>query len=145
MDLAGEFERQYYGDVMLFAMEQLCAAGYPSTVPARARIAATVAATEASLRARYRARQARIADQVDALERFLEADGRWWHAWPGLGAALADFRRFVANMRRNFAQDAPAWRLIESDDHRGARLAAIVAAIDAYPGDRLVWRAALRP
>lgn len=143
VDLSGEFERQYYGDVMLFAMERLCESGYPGSEPGEAAVAEAVAATEAAMRERYRARQVRTAGQVEALDRYFGDPGQWWHGDQGLAAACDEFRHFIADMRRNFAADAPAWRAIESADHRRARLAAIAAAIRSYRDDRAAWQAAL--
>lgn len=143
VDLGGEFERQYFGDVMLFAMEGLTAAGFPSRVPEAAAVAAAVAETDAAMLERYRARQAATAAAMDRLEALFEAPGQWWHGQSGLAGARAELRRFVANLRANFAADAPAWRRLAADGHRAVRRAAIAAAIARYPADRSAWRTAL--
>ena len=44
VDLSGEFERQFFGDVMLFTVIELIAQGYPDQLPARAVIRALVLA-----------------------------------------------------------------------------------------------------
>ncbi|MDD3529439.1 MAG: hypothetical protein PHS77_06140 [Gallionellaceae bacterium] len=142
VDLAGEFERQYFGDVMLFTIERLTAAGFPGRAP-EAAVATAVAATDADMLARYRARQAATAVAIDRLEALFEAPGQWWHDAAGLAGAHVEVRRFIANLRANFAADAPAWRRVAADDQRAARRAAIAAAIAAYPADRTAWHAAL--
>ncbi|TCJ13504.1 hypothetical protein EZJ19_10120 [Parasulfuritortus cantonensis] len=143
VDLSGEFERQYFGDVMLFSMETLCAAGYPGAEPTAVAIAATVAATEAAMRGRYRERQASIAAQVEDLAALFEAPERWWHGTPGLAAARAGVGEFIANLRANFGTGAPAWHRIEDAGVRQAQLDAIAAAIGRYGADRAAWQAAL--
>ena len=142
VDLSGEFERQYFGDVMLFTMEKLTGQGFPATPPNPARIAATVEAVEVGMRESYRTKQTRTAAKIERLAALFDAPGHWWGADEQQAEAGAAFRRFIADMRRNFAADAPAWRLIEAN--RAGRLAAIRAAIAGYRTDRAAWRAALK-
>ena len=42
IDLSGEYERQFYGDVMLFSIEDLIEQGFPHQVPGQRRIAEAV-------------------------------------------------------------------------------------------------------
>ena len=51
VDLSGEFERQFYGDVMLFTVIELVARGYPEHQPSSEEILAQVLATETRMRA----------------------------------------------------------------------------------------------
>jgi hypothetical protein len=141
IDLSGEFERQYFGDVMLFTMERLAGQGFPGVQPDAAELVAVIASVEAELAARYRAKLARTAATIEqAAERAGDPAG-WWQQEAGLAGARADFDRFIANLRRNFAVDGPAWRLVEVN--RAGRLAAIGAAIGRYRDDRAAWRALL--
>lgn len=144
VDLSGEFERQYFGDVMLFAVEKLTGQGYPGARPGSEAIAAAVDATEADLHAKYLAKHERVGAGIVRLEALFAGPGRWWLEDARLAEAGVAFRRFIDNMRGNFAMDAPAWRLIDSAAHRGERKAAIRAAIEHYQDDRVAWRAALR-
>ena len=63
---------------------------------------------------------------------------------PATARARQDVSRFIANLRGNFAADAPAWQLIDSPAHRAARRAAIVAAILGYGDERALWRQIVR-
>jgi hypothetical protein len=143
VDLSGEFERQFYGDVMLFAVERLAGQGFPHECPDPVGLAATVAAVEAELRERYRARQAETSARIERLAARFGNPAAWWQQAVGLAGARADCERFIANLRDNFSEAAPAWRLIDSEAHRAERLAAIVAAIAGYGDDRAAWRAVL--
>ena len=144
VDLSGEFERQYFGDVMLFGIERLTGQGFPSAPLARDRVEASVAEVETQLRDRYRARQADTAARLDRLEALFEAPANWWHARAGLAGACSDFRRFFANLRANFAADAPVWRQLGYPSHRDRRLAAMTDAIARYRDDQSVWRQVMR-
>jgi hypothetical protein len=143
VDLSGEFERQYFGDVMLFAMEALADRGYPESRPTEESISGTVDAVESSMRQRYRAKQVEVADKIERTDALFQTAGRWWLADDRLVAARKDFSCFLDNMRGNFAASAPGWRLIDSGTHVAARKAAISAAIVGYRNDRAAWRAGL--
>lgn len=139
VDLAGEFERQYFGDVMLFAVERLTARGYP-LVPVDGRaIAQAVEETESDLQVRYRAKQAEVCERLERLEAAFSGPDRWWQTEPGLADARAAFRLFITNLRENFGEGARAWQLIGSAAHRAARKTAIAAAIARYPDERAAW------
>ncbi|MDD4882106.1 MAG: hypothetical protein PHX10_11070 [Gallionellaceae bacterium] len=143
VDLSGEFERQYFGDVMLFAMVRLTEQGYPASQPDAEAIAAVVDATEAEMRGRYSAKHGQIVARIDRLDALFSDPARWWQRDARLAEACHAWRRFIANMRDNFAEDSRAWQLIEASANRVARKAAIGAAIGRYRADRAAWRAAL--
>ena len=144
VDLSGEFERQYFGDVMLFAMERLTGQGYPGAVPARPAIAATVAAVEAELQAKYLAKRDQVAGKIARLDALFGDPARWWQHRPELTGARAAFRCFIDNMQANFAAAAPAWLRIGAAGHRQARREAISEAIAGYPDDCVAWQRALK-
>ncbi|MFA5082751.1 MAG: hypothetical protein WC474_09420 [Hydrogenophilaceae bacterium] len=141
VDLSGEFERQYFGDVMLFAMARLTEQGYPASQPSPDAIAAVVDATEAEMRSRYAAKHGQIASRIARLDALFSDRARWWQRDARLAGACHAWRRFIANMQDNFADGSRAWQLIDSA--AAARKAAIGAAIGRYRDDRAAWRAAL--
>jgi hypothetical protein len=142
VDLSGEFERQYHGDVMLFSVERLTHEGYPARTPERARIAATVGAVEADMRLRYQERQTATAARIEALAQGFEAamrDSRLVDEHAPVDA----FRRFIADLRHNFGPESPAMRGLDDPARRDTRLGAIVDAIAAYGDTRAAWLQAL--
>ena len=141
VDLTGEFERQYFGDVMLFTVIELVAHGYPDQLLARADIQAQVLATEATMRAHYAAVRQRVLTRLDALEAFLSESGHWWHHDTQTGTL---FERFCGSLHANFGKDARAWQQIDDEAHRYARCMAIVDALVAYRLDRQSWERVLQ-
>jgi len=170
VDLSGEFERQYFGDVMLFTMERLtvgcaprtatsdaavveCA---PRTEPQTVRIAhptipsfqrneidALVAEVETGLHEMYAAKHREIADKIDRLRALFNAPEHWWQQDVQLADARALFENFIDNMQNNFGDDSRAWQIINDATHRGQRLSAIADAISRYPTDRDTWHSVL--
>lgn len=137
VDLSGEFERQYFGDVMLFSMERL-AGGEASTEG----IGAVVDEVEAQMHARYDKKHSAVVQKIADLRTLYQEPQHWWHGAAELTQARGNFEQFIANMQHNFGDDARAWQLINDDAHRQTRKAAIVAAIADYPAQRRAWRAA---
>jgi hypothetical protein len=169
VDLSGEFERQYFGDVMLFSMERLAVAPAvrgahpsegdsivgcaprtniephvpPSTLPDKEAIAHIVDEVEAQMHERYGTKHRAVVEKMAALHALYTAPGQWWHHGTALAEARGHFERFIANMQHNFGDGSRAWQLINDDAHRQARKNAIITAIADYPVQRRAWHAAL--
>ena len=143
IDLSDEMERQFFGDVMLFSIERLSAAGYPACPLDRRQIADTLDAVHAELSHKYQARRAQISARLDELRAVLHEPARWWNRTPGLDGTLNEFAAFVENIQHNFASQSsgpglrdvlrvwPVWRERQLD------------AIERLPADRRAWRRAL--
>ena len=143
VDLSGEFERQFFGDVMLFTVIDLVEQGYPGKLLLSADIRAQVMATENRMREQYMEMQQRVMTRLDDLEALLSDDGRWWNNDQYAGSRTR-FGQFTAALRANFGTDARAWQLIDDEAHREARRAAIVDALSSYRLDRQSWEQALQ-
>ena len=140
VDLSGEFERQYFGDVMLFSIERLSEQGFPGMALTGDVIAGVVEEIEAAMHVRYRAKQAQTASRVDTLATLFDSPDRWWQQETLSDKARADLRRFIDSMRHNFAADSPVWQRVGSEAHRQRRKAEICAAVAQYQDDRDAWR-----
>lgn len=138
IDMSGEFERQFYGDTMLFSIEKLAAADLIRRL-ASADFLAVLDAMRAELLEKYNTRQRAILERLDVIETLLNDPARWWHDRP----AAAAFRDFCANVRRNFGAASSGHAHI-NDPARWARWRAdLAAAIARYPAERTAWETAL--
>lgn len=143
VDLSGEFERQFFGDVMLFSIERLTGAGYPGRLPDASEIDATLESVEAEMTRRYRDKQAEISKRIDAAQALVTAPEQWWNRGPGHGQARSHLERFLSNLRNNFGEEAKGHRCLRDFDHRSSRLREIRDAIVAYGDDRQAWEAVM--
>jgi hypothetical protein len=143
VELAGEFERQYFGDVMLFTVIDLVAQGYPEKLPALDEIRARVVSTEIRIRAQYAETRESVLTRLDELDVFISAPEYWWNK-PNHAEIRALFEQFAASMHTNFGQDARAWQLVNDDAHRESRLTVIVNALASCRDDRQAWERVLR-
>jgi hypothetical protein len=143
VDLSGEFERQFFGDVMLFTVIDLVEAGYPGKLPTPGEIHAQVLATETRMRTHYAETQQRVLMRLDELEALLSAPGHWWES-EKYAEIRALFEQFTKTLRANFGDDARSWQLIDSETHRETRRTAIVDALLSYRLDVQSWERVLQ-
>lgn len=143
IDLSGEFERQFYGDVMLFSIEKLCSMGFPVKTIGRSLIAATIAETDADLLQQYNDKHLIILNKLKALRNLFSRPENCWNRLPELAEACANFSAFMDNMEHNFGEQSDAYKLINSGENRLERLAGMIDSIASYKKDRETWAAIL--
>jgi len=143
VDLSGEFERQFFGDVMLFTVIELVKQGYPDDMPVAAEVRKCVSMTESKLRAQYAENQTRMLACLTELEVFLSAPGHWWRSGKQHEQTCALLDHFAASLRANYVGDARPYQLIDDAAHRSERRQAIVEALLAYNDDRECWERVL--
>ena len=144
VDLTGEFERQFFGDVMLFTVIDLVKRGYPEQLPAADDIRAQVMATEAGMRAHYAETRQRALMRLDELEDFFSGSDHWWDTDDRSAEMRALFEQFTTTLRANFGSDSRTWQLLEDEVHCEMRRAAIVDALLSYRDDRQSWERVLQ-
>lgn len=143
IDLCGEFERQFHGDVMLFSMQKLIAQGYPGTALDTSEIEATLRAMQVEIREKYRDKQTAILDRLTRLNTLLQDPAQWWQGRADLAAARANFASFSANIEHNFGLASPCYRRIDDATRWQDWRAHQVAALVGFSGNRQAWSAAL--
>ncbi|MCW8888689.1 MAG: hypothetical protein OQK25_06470 [Gammaproteobacteria bacterium] len=146
IDLSGEFERQFFGDVMLFTMELLTAEGYPhQTIPADD-IRAHVEQIEANMHHKYLTKQNQIIKNIALFRTIFSDPQQWWNSADNSTLTIEaklNFKTFIDNIEHNFGDDAAAYKLIGSAANREKRLNEIVDAISQYSQDRIHWKSTL--
>jgi len=143
IDLSGEFERQFYGDVTLFSIERLTAAGFPQApLPADA-VAATMAAVRTEMLDKYNGKRRAIGEKLGVLDSMLHDPANWWNRSADHAAAVDNFKAFVGNVAYNFGPGAAWCERINSAAHWETWRAGLLDAVARYPADRLAWAEAL--
>ncbi len=139
VDLSDEFERQFFGDLMLFSTEELVKQADVKQPFAQEVIATIIARKEAELLALYRQKHVAIVAKNRQLHDLVFNAGHWWLRSPDLAVALRQVQAFIDNIARNFGEHAPAWRQIQSAEHRAQRKRQIVEALMNYRAERRAW------
>ncbi len=143
VDLSGEFERQFFGDVMLFSMEQLTAAGFPQKTPTRGEVESIVTAVEGEMYQKYLIKREQIGLKLKQLKTRLDDNSGWWNHHSELTKSKEAFSHFIDNIKNNFNAASKGYQLIAPGIHKEKRLAAICWSILLYNDDRVAWRRAL--
>jgi hypothetical protein len=150
IDMSGEFERQFYGDVMLFSIERLGGDCRPASReadrPEAARrgcadFSTTLDSVRAEMLDKYNTRQRLILDRLRDVETLLHAPAAWWNHAADHAAAIANFTSFVANIRHNFGENTAGHTRINAAGNWEKWRADLLAAIHSYPADRAAWEA----
>jgi hypothetical protein len=143
IDMSGEFERQFYGDIMLFSIERLTNEGRSLDNAASTDFSGTLNAVRAEMLEKYNARQRAILEKLRVLEALLSDTVHWWNLSPEHAVALGNFKHFATNVERNFGTDSPGHTRINAADNWAKWRANLLEAIALYPEDRQAWEKAL--
>ena len=143
VDLCDEFERQLYGDVLLFAIERLAGSGDTQAGFSPSQVAATLDAVHAEMQDRYRARQAQIGERLHQARGLVHDATAWWVQDSELSAAVDLFDAFLANMAHNFGAHSPCFARIAGSGNWQRWRACQLQAIGGLAADRRQWRAAI--
>ena len=141
IDLSDEFERQFFGDLMLFSTTDLVAHADVNQAFDRNQVVAAIDGREAQLLALYHEKHEAILRRVRCLRELVFDSDHWWTRSSSLAGALGQVGGFIANVERNFGDDSPAWRQIQSARHRAERKAQIAEALVNYRAERAAWDA----
>ncbi len=144
VDLCGEFERQFHGDVMLFSLQHLCELGYPGKDLPEDLITTTLDRVRGEMREKYRVKQQAIQERLALLQALLEGPARWWNQAADLSEARAHFQAFAANVAHNFGPDSPCYARIDAPGNWESWRDRQHAAITGLPAARRTWSEALR-
>lgn len=137
IDIADEFERQFFGDLMLFSVERWLQRCRLDQLAAGDGLDAVVTQVEDELLALYAAKHQAVRRRCDEI-------GQWLSAAPVPGQDTPErvrIEQFLRAIDANFGAAAPAWRQIQSAAHRAARRSQIVDALRRYRAERAAWDA----
>jgi len=139
IDLTNEFERQFFGDLMLFSTEALLKLADAKQPFAKDLLLKVIEQKESELLALYQQKHDAIADKHRQLHELVFNADHWWQYSTAMSNSLREVRTFIHNIERNFGEHAEAWRQIRSDEHRAARKQQIIEALMSYRAERDAW------
>jgi hypothetical protein len=145
IDLSDEFERQFFGDLMLFTTQALVKQADVSSPFGEDSVTAVMATTEQQLLGLYRQKHDAIRARIRRLDELVFHAGHWWLDAPELAVALRQVRSFIDNIDANFGARSPAWQQIRSPEHRAGRKQQILEALLNYRAERDAWDSLFQP
>lgn len=139
IDLSNEFERQFFGDLMLFTAEELVTEADVNKPFPEALVADVIERKEQELLRLYQQKHLEVLEKGSRLRRLVFDSGHWWLNQPELNLALGNVSAFINNIERNFGGRSLAWRQIQSAGHRAERKQQILEALVGYRSERDAW------
>ena len=143
VDLSGEFERQFFGDVMLFTVENLIKTGFPKYTFSLASIRSAVNETGMTLLAVYQKNHHEIQEKLNQLWNVFHSKQIQLFTKAEHSEAARNFNRFLYSMRCNFGADSPCYARISSTKNQEKHFHAIAESIYKYKEDMTIWETAL--
>ena len=148
IDFGNEFVRQFYGDVMLFSMEKITAAGFPDATLSRKMILDTLNATYDEIKAMYVAKHHTILRLKKQITEQLDNPECWWHDTSDdatqCATALGKFAEFLDNIQANFDDHTASYLQCTLPDKAQKHLDSLLQAILDYPNELDSWQLALK-
>ena len=134
IDLSGELERQFYGDVMLFTIDKLIAQGYPGEIPEENQAAEILQTTRQEMASLYAEKRELVMARLEMLTRLMR--DRVWSE-----TVSTQLQNFADNIANNFGGVSPGYAKIEQ--HAARRQTEMIEAVVSYVEDQLAWEAVL--
>lgn len=144
VDLSDEFERQFFGDVMLFTIERLCQLGYPEKTLDKNTIESTLRDIEQTLHQKYADKHQQIIEKLETLKSVVNDERNWWNNNPETTHATEQIQNFIKNIDHNFGENSHGHALINSESNQSKRHNEILQAIVNYKNDRVTWENILK-
>ncbi|MBT8121622.1 MAG: hypothetical protein KJO10_03720 [Gammaproteobacteria bacterium] len=139
IDVSDEFERQFFGDLMLFSVADMVTRTDVSRPLRKDELIPVIDRKEAELLVLYRQKHEAILETNRQLNALVFDAGHWWLDSAALADALRQVRAFTGNMEYNFGEQSLAYRQIQSKEHREKRKQQIVEALVNYRAERDAW------
>ena len=139
IDLSNEFERQFFGDLMLFSTEALVTRADVNEPFEKDLVMTVIDQKEQELLALYQQKHDAILEKNRRLNDFVFNSDHWWMDARQPGEALRQVKVFINNIDHNFGGQSQAWHQIQSVEHRAERKRQIVEALLDYRAERDAW------
>ncbi|MEN8213191.1 MAG: hypothetical protein ABFR19_02410, partial [Pseudomonadota bacterium] len=139
IDLSDEFERQFFGDLMLFTVDRLAQSGVAIEECTQRNLAEAFAQVESELLELYDDKHRRVRQKCRQLSEIVNDEASWWNRVETVSASIAQVKQFIDNIQHNFGEQSKACQRIHSKSHRQQRVAEMQKALSDYRHDRNAW------
>ncbi len=139
INLTDEFERQFFGDLMLFTVVELSKQGDIGTEFDSHSVNQAINKIELELLEMYQSKHALIKRRNNDLKTLLEDNSAWWFSMTEAKSALQKIQKFISNIELNFGEQSVGYCQIISKSHREQRKIQIINALLNYRKERNAW------
>jgi len=144
IDLSREFNRQFWGDVMLFSIEKLAEIGFPDARSGLPEITGITHDIQAKLWNLYKERQAEITEKKTEIARYLSQKRFCWNRVPEAQDAVKNMMLFCCIVENNFGADSSGMKMISEQIKEGSHITMIINAIHSFYESDISWNELLK-
>ena len=144
IDLSLEFNRQFWGDVMLFSIEKLTEIGYPDKRLGLSEITKTAYDIQDKLWDLYKERQTETAEKTAEIARYISQKKYWWNREPEAEGAVKNMMLFCSVIESNFGSDSSGTKKISEQIKEGSHITMIINAIHSFYESEISWNELLK-
>jgi hypothetical protein len=144
IDLSDEFERQFFGDLLLFTVVKLSNMDVVINEWKYSLLLNTFAEVEQQLLELYQQKHHNVLHKCTLLSQFIEDETRWWNQNRTTLEAITQVHSFIANLQYNFDKNSMAYKKIQSAKNRQIRIEKMIEVLLTYRHDRDAWDAMLK-
>jgi hypothetical protein len=139
IDLSNEFERQFFGDLMLFSVADIVTRTdihkpFPGNI-----LLDVINRKETELLMQYQQKHDAVLEKTRQLNELIFNADHWWLNSPELAEASKQIKVFIHNIEHNFGNQSLAYKQIHSSEHRTQRKKQIIEALMNYRAERDAW------
>lgn len=137
IDLSDEATRQFWGDVLLFSVEELTKYGYPDVSLRLDFLTEVVDRTKEKIWHLYAQNGLAISDKTALLKDYLKKSGYWWNRSKGLQEAVDHYKLFCSNLNFNFGIQSKGYQKLKNTFTQSDFPSRIARALyDFYEGEK---------
>lgn len=144
IDLSLEFNRQFWGDVMLFSIEKLADLGYPDKRLGLPVITETAYDIQEKLWNLYKERQTEIAEKTVKICDYLSHEKLWRNRGPETENSVKNITLFCSLVENNFGADSSGMKKISEQLKEGSYINMIINAIHSFYETDIAWNELLK-
>lgn len=139
IDLSDEFERQFFGDLMLFTVVRLAKSDVVIEDCNTDILLETFAQVEDELLTLYENKHHNVLNKCDILQELINNKSQWWQQNKELLSSIEQVQQFIKSLRHNFSKHSTAYQQIQSKHNRQQRIETMIGSILNYRKDRDSW------
>lgn len=140
LDLSDQLSRQFWGDVMLFTVEQLAGDGYPGCRMGGSVVRSVLEKTALDIREKYRQVHAEVGEKARTASGILDDKQHWWNTSDGYMSSVKAIRNFLDTVNNNFAVDSEGPVKLAEEMESGEKMDKLVSAIMALHDEEFLWQ-----
>ncbi len=144
IDLSCEFNRQFWGDVMLFSIERLAELGYPDKRLRLPVITETVYDVQEKLWNLYKDRQAEIAGKTAKICDYLSHEKLWRGKETEIKNSVTNIALFCSLVEDNFGVNSVSMKNISEQIKEGSYINMVINAIHFFYETDIAWNELLK-